>query len=222
MTEKITNNCIFCNDNKNIVAETDNFYIKVGKSIVTEGHVMIITKEHIKAIFAMNKSLLNEFTNLKDKLTKFLQDRYFDPFIVEHGGIMQSVFHAHMHFVPRKSNFYEEQDQFKNMVENFLMKNSDINYERIDKLERCLDIFSEDNEYLYFQQGDKKVVIRTKFLERDYIENYIKKQLNYRRFYYNITGKSSILSWHNMTEEDVELDEISISNTRNLFNKYWK
>ena len=216
------NNCIFCNNPEHVVAETDNFYIKVGKSIITEGHVMIISKEHLKAIFAMNDSLLNEFIILKDKLTKFLQDRYFDPFIVEHGGVMQSVFHGHMHFVPRKSNFYDEQDQFKNMVENYLKEHGEIKYENIDSLNRVLDIFKEDNEYLYFEQGNKRIVVRTKFLTKDYIGNNIEKQLNYRRFYYNITGKKSLLSWHNMTEKDVELDEINILNTKNMFKKYWK
>ena len=216
------NNCIFCNNPEHVVAETDNFYIKVGKSIITEGHVMIISKEHLKAIFAMNDSLLNEFITLKDKLTKFLQDRYFDPFIVEHGGVMQSVFHGHMHFVPRKSDFYDEQDQFKNMVESYLEKHDEIKYENIDSLNRVLDIFKEDNEYLYFEQGNKRIVVRTKFLTKDYIGNNIEKQLNYRRFYYNITGKKSLLSWHNMTEKDVELDEINILNTKNMFKKYWK
>ena len=216
------NNCIFCNNPEHVVAETDNFYIKVGKSIITKGHVMIISKEHLKAIFAMNDSLLNEFIILKDKLTKFLQDRYFDPFIVEHGGVMQSVFHGHMHFVPRKSNFYDEQDQFKNMVENYLKEHGEIKYENIDSLNRVLDIFKEDNEYLYFEQGNKRIVVRTKFLTKDYIGNNIEKQLNYRRFYYNITGRKSLLSWHNMTEKDVELDEINILNTKNMFKKYWK
>ena len=216
------NNCIFCNNPEHVVAETDNFYIKVGKSIITEGHVMIISKEHLKAIFAMNDSLLNEFIILKDKLTKFLQDRYFDPFIVEHGGVMQSVFHGHMHFVPRKSNFYDKQDQFKNMVENYLKEHGEIKYENIDSLNRVLDIFKEDNEYLYFEQGNKRIVVRTKFLTKDYIGNNIEKQLNYRRFYYNITGRKSLLSWHNMTEKDVELDEINIINTKNMFKKYWK
>ena len=216
------NNCIFCNNPEHVVAETDNFYIKVGKSIITEGHVMIISKEHLKAIFAMNDSLLNEFIILKDKLIKFLQDRYFDPFIVEHGGVMQSVFHGHMHFVPRKSDFYDEQDQFKNMVESYLEKHDEIKYENIDSLNRVLDIFKEDNEYLYFEQGNKRIVVRTKFLTKDYIGNNIEKQLNYRRFYYNLTGKKSLLSWHNMTEKDVELDEINIINTKNVFKKYWK
>ena len=216
------NNCLFCNNPEHVVAETDNFYIKVGKSIITEGHVMIISKEHLKAIFAMNDSLLNEFTALKDKLTKFLQDRYFDPFIVEHGGVMQSVFHGHMHFVPRKSNFYDEQDQFKNMVEDYLKEHKEIKYENINDLNRVLDIFKEDNEYLYFEQENKKLVIRTKLLTKKYIEDNIEKQLNYRRFYYNLTGIKVLLSWHNMTEKDVELDEINILNTKNIFKKYWK
>lgn len=216
------NNCLFCNNPEHVVAETDNFYIKVGKSIITEGHVMIISKEHLKAIFAMNDSLLNEFTALKDKLTKFLQDRYFDPFVVEHGGVMQSVFHGHMHFVPRKSNFYDEQDQFKNMVEDYLKEHEEIKYENINDLNRVLDIFKEDNEYLYFEQENKKLVIRTKLLTKKYIEDNIEKQLNYRRFYYNLTGIKVLLSWHNMTEKDVELDEINILNTKNIFKKYWK
>lgn len=59
-------------------------------------------------------------------------------------------------------------------------------------------------------------------MTKDYVENNIKKQLNYRRFYYNLTGKKALLSWHNMTEEDVELDEINILNTKNMFKKYWK
>lgn len=58
--------CIFCNCEKaDIIYETKNFYIKVGKGIITPGHVMIIPKKHYSAIAEIDKEFVNEYLDLK-------------------------------------------------------------------------------------------------------------------------------------------------------------
>lgn len=212
--------CIFCNNIEHKVIETENFYIKVGKSIVTEGHVMVITKQHVGAIAAINDNLAEEYINLKNKLVKFLTDNYYEPFMVEHGNFMQSVFHAHIHFIPRKGEDYEEFSIFDNMLMPFLENHKNVKYINIDKFEDLLDLYRKDGKYLYFEEGNRRLAIRASLLSDEDIE-IVKEAINYRMYFANTTNRKYLQSWRDMTEKDVEFDEKLIANTKETFRSKW-
>lgn len=69
------NNCLFCDfsKNKNYVCDAGNFYILVGKGIITDGHCMIVSKKHYSCFGEMDTKLLLEYKELKDRLIKFIE-----------------------------------------------------------------------------------------------------------------------------------------------------
>ncbi len=210
-------NCIFCRDYKNgdKVFETENFFVKVGIAIICPGHVMIITKNHCKCMGEFNQNWTKEFLYLKEKLTEFLTKYLYQPFILENGAILQSVFHAHMHFIPRKSTEYKEVDFIKDKIGKFLEKNKDINFQQIKDFSEVQEIFKKDGQYLYFEQDKKTYVIRT-INHKDKID-IIKNGVDYRGFFSDIGIKGGIKDWKLMTEEDKIIDKIKIEETRELF-----
>lgn len=211
-------NCIFCEKKENIVFNTKNFYIKVGKGIITSGHCMIIPKDHINAIGDIDNSLIGEFLHLKLKLINFLSDFFYEPFIVEHGAVMQSVFHAHIHFIPLKGSNYKEVSLMNDMVLSFIKDNQQLSYEKINSFQELKNIYKKDHEYLYFEEGNKIIVIRT--AENIRLMEKIKLNLSYRAFFSNKIGLSGISDWKLMTEQDLKNDNIKVKETVNKFKKF--
>lgn len=212
--------CVFCRDYKkgDILFETENFFIKVGVGIICPGHVMIITKNHCKCMGDFNPEWIEEFLHLKEKLIKFLDKYLYKPFMVENGVIFQSVFHAHTHFIPRKSVEYGEVDFFKDVLEKFFEKNRDIILEKIDNFSEVQKIFTEDKEYLYFEQNGEMRVLRT-INYKDKIES-IKEGVNYRTHFSDLGVKGGVKDWRLMTEEDKLIDKVKIEETRRVFENF--
>lgn len=212
-------NCIFCRDYKNgdKIFETENFFIKVGVGIICPGHVMIITKKHFKCMGDMESEMLEEFLHLKEKLIEFLTKYLYKPFILENGVIMQSVFHAHTHFIPRKSELFEEVDLYKEMIDPFFEKYKDIKYDAIDNFSKILDIFRKDEQYLYFEQeGEMRIIKTINYLDKISL---LKNEINYRTFFEKI-GVKGVGDWRIMTEEDKKIDAVKIEKTMEIFKNF--
>lgn len=211
-------NCIFCNSFKegDSLFDTENFFVKVGKGIICPGHVMIITKKHYKCMGDIDKKLVNEFLYLKLKLMKFITDNFFKPLVTENGVIMQSVFHAHTHFIPMKSEYYDEVDFYEGVVKTFL-KNQNLEYKNIIDFMEILDIFKIDGEYLYFEQDNEIILFRTKKYSK--IIQFIKDNLSYRAFFTKI-GLKGVKDWKLMTTEDLKFDDLKIKKTREIFKNF--
>ena len=102
------NNCIFCNlPSDRIVAEYKYFYVIRDAFPVTELHSLIITKRHVVSYFQCNKEEINELPLILDtqKTELTLIDETITGFnigmnIGEDAG--QTVFHFHMHIIPRR------------------------------------------------------------------------------------------------------------------------
>ncbi len=213
-------NCVFCRDYKkgDIVFETKNFCIKIGVGIVAPGHVMIITKDHYKCMGDFNPEWTEEFLHLKEKLIEFLTKYLYQPFMVENGVILQSVFHAHMHFIPRKSTEYKEINFIKDRIEKFLGKNRDINIQKIENFLEVRKIFKEDGQYLYFEENKEMYVLRTiNYADRI---DLIKNGINYREFFANLGVKGGVKDWRLMTDEDKLVDKIKIEETEQIFKNF--
>lgn len=67
-----------------------------------EGHILIIPKQHISCMAALDKTQFQRYKQLYKKVSNFLKETYGDTAIFEHGIIGQTVFHAHTHFLPFK------------------------------------------------------------------------------------------------------------------------
>ena len=106
-------NCIFCKlANKdiptNIIYEDDRFTVILDASPATKGHALILPKNHAANIYELpdedESSVFVLAKKLATKMTKILHCDGFN--IVQNNGEVagQTVFHFHMHLIPRYLN----------------------------------------------------------------------------------------------------------------------
>jgi diadenosine tetraphosphate (Ap4A) HIT family hydrolase len=99
--------CPFC-ENLDIILENDFWFSVYDKYPVNQGHILIIPKRHYTNYFESNKEELDSFNNIlfkvKDYLTKKLNPQGFNVGfnVNKEGG--QTVFHTHIHVIPRYTN----------------------------------------------------------------------------------------------------------------------
>ena len=98
--------CMFCNlDDKEILFENDLAVAFKDGMPVSKGHTLIIPKRHAVTYFDLAKEELEAMFDLSIKVKEYLDKEYHpDGYNVgfnvnEAGG--QSVFHTHMHVIPR-------------------------------------------------------------------------------------------------------------------------
>lgn len=196
--------CIFCSDETNDrnLYETKNFFVKVGKGIITAGHVMIIPKHHYKAIGEIDNNLIDEYLNLKQQTIKKITENFAEPFLIEYGNYGQSVFHAHIHLIPKTGNGYKNVDLYKEMI--LPSKTTTI---QINNFNELRDYYLKHNEYIYFEDKNKYILP---------ITNIIRNNLGLvgYRTYFDKLGLKGIRSWASMTEEDIKNDNLKIEETK--------
>lgn len=106
-------NCIFCKlANKdiptNIIYEDDRFTVILDASPATKGHALILPKNHAANIYELpDEDASAVFVLAKKMATKMTEILHCDGFnIVQNNGEVagQTVFHFHMHLIPRYLN----------------------------------------------------------------------------------------------------------------------
>ena len=83
-----------------IIDKSKNFYLLHDGFPLMEGHLLLIPKKHFDCYLNLDKNLIDEFNLFKNKVIDFLTKYYQKPVIFEHGIAGQTVFHAHLHFLP--------------------------------------------------------------------------------------------------------------------------
>lgn len=110
---KDNENCIFCKILKgeipsNKVFENDNFVAILDAFPANLGHTLIIPKNHYFNIFDIPEEILQEGHKIAKIVASSLKDilEIKDFNILQNNGIMagQTVFHFHIHVIPRKEN----------------------------------------------------------------------------------------------------------------------
>lgn len=81
---------------------TDTFFIVCDVHPLTEGHILIIPKEHIACAGAFSEKLFAQFLALYQQVSSFVKATYGTASSFEHGVLGQTVFHAHVHVLPYK------------------------------------------------------------------------------------------------------------------------
>lgn len=196
--------CIFCSNETNDrnLYETKNFFVKVGKGIITPGHIMIIPKYHYKAIAEIDNNLVEEYLGLKQQTIKKVAENFAEPFLIEYGAYGQSVFHAHIHLIPKTGNGYKNIDLLKEMI---LPSKTQII--QINNFNQLKEYYLKNKNYIYFEDKNKYILP---------ITNIIKNNLDivsYRKYFDKI-GLKGICSWSSMTKEDIENDNLKIKETQ--------
>ena len=105
--------CIFCklangDIPTNTIYEDDTFRVFLDASPATKGHCLIVPKEHFDNLADLDDTVAAKVLPLAKKIMKLLSDKLgWDGFnLVQNNGEVagQTVFHFHMHLIPRYKN----------------------------------------------------------------------------------------------------------------------
>lgn len=105
-------NCIFCNiDKERIILENEATYAIYDNFPVSKGHMLIISKRHIKNYFDADEHTKEQLWKLVDEC-KDMTDKKFNPQGYNIGincgeAAGQTVLHLHIHLIPRYSGDIE-------------------------------------------------------------------------------------------------------------------
>ncbi|AGK53638.1 HIT family protein [Bacillus sp. 1NLA3E] len=104
--------CPFCSKGLNIVKENDLAYAIFDKYPVNKGHILIITKRHVSSYFETNceeKVAIHELLDeCKDSLSETFSPDGFNIGINCGEAAGQTIFHVHLHLIPRYSGDIDE------------------------------------------------------------------------------------------------------------------
>lgn len=99
-------NCIFCNpDEESVVLRNNHGYARYDGYPVSPGHLLIIPYRHVSSLFDLTDKEVQGLWSLLKAGKEFLNEKYHpDGFNVgvnvgEAAG--QSIFHVHIHLIPR-------------------------------------------------------------------------------------------------------------------------
>ena len=101
------NNCPFCKaeSERDIIASSSLSVAFFDGFPVSPGHALIIPKRHVASFFDLSKEEQQDLLNLADRVKINVEERYHpDGYNIginvgEAAG--QSIFHVHMHLIPR-------------------------------------------------------------------------------------------------------------------------
>lgn len=99
-------NCIFCNISQDrIIAENDLCFAILDGFPVSEGHALIIPKRHVADYFSLTEdeviAMQQMMRELKVKFDAELSPDGYNVGINVNEAAGQTVFHVHMHLIPR-------------------------------------------------------------------------------------------------------------------------
>lgn len=106
-------NCIFCKIiNKEVpgtfIYEDSDVAVIVPKERVSDGHVLVIPKEHYQDIFDIDNTVLRNIVSISKKISLDIIETTSHTAVnllnASGKDAQQSVFHFHLHIVPRKTD----------------------------------------------------------------------------------------------------------------------
>ncbi|MFP4461591.1 MAG: HIT family protein [Thermotogota bacterium] len=179
--------CEFCdilkNQREKIITENEMFFSFFDKYPLNEGHILVVPKRHFANFFDMSPQ---EWAMAKETISeiKEILDIQFSPTGYNIGVNVgadagQSIFHAHIHVIPRYSGDIENpgpDDRKVNMPLFEFMRDNDlfkkIIYSQIvqRKLERVIQ--KSDKESLEDIKGDKEYLKLLKKRLKDAVEDF--------------------------------------------------
>lgn len=95
--------CVFCQPDANLgaLAATPRTRLVPDLFPLAQGHLLIISREHLPCYGAADSETLAELSDQAALARRFIQEVYgVDPLLWENGVSGQSVYHAHLHLMP--------------------------------------------------------------------------------------------------------------------------
>ncbi len=123
----LNNPCIFCNPrDEEILAENEWAQLIKDNSPVSNGHCLVVPKRHIKTFFEATKEENAAFYTLIQISKEIIQNQGYSPDGYNIGcnndvAAGQSVFHLHIHVIPR---YYGDVENPKGGIRHVIPKNA--------------------------------------------------------------------------------------------------
>lgn len=151
--------CIFCKKNNVedcVISIGDNFVILADKYPLQYGHLLVVSKKHIKAMGDLSAVEIQELEEIIGKISKFYSTNKEEFVMFEPGFAGQTIYHAHIHFLPGK--FYIEQ----------VVKTYGIAFEEIKELSNVIGKYKKHGRYfLWLTDGKMFMAFPEKELPRN-------------------------------------------------------
>lgn len=97
--------CVFCHPDRSILAETRLSLALPDSFPVSNGHTLVIPKRHVASLWQMTDEEYTDAFNLVRQVKEILQGKFqpqgFNVGVNCGEAAGQSVFHAHIHLIPR-------------------------------------------------------------------------------------------------------------------------
>ncbi len=105
-------NCIFCRNTSTPVLETELSYAVYDKFPVSEGHILVIPKRHEADYFRLTENEKADLWRLVDQVKDLLEERFhpdgYNVGININRSAGQTIFHVHIHVIPRYEGDMED------------------------------------------------------------------------------------------------------------------
>ncbi len=124
-------NCLFCKIIKKEIPsykilENDSLYVFMDINPISNGHLLIIPKQHVVTVLDIKKDFITEALEIiKEKLYPLLKAQLnIDGLTITQNNFLgQDVKHYHIHLIPKynkDNNYYEKKDveEIYNMLKN--------------------------------------------------------------------------------------------------------
>lgn len=106
--------CVFCDSVLEVVEQSEYSIALYDKFPVSQGHTLIIPKNHYKTYFDLPVEVRNDMLVLldamKQKLDKELKPSGYNIGINSGASAGQTVFHCHIHLIPRYNGDMDNPD----------------------------------------------------------------------------------------------------------------
>ncbi len=109
-----SNNCPFCEviKQKSWIMESTHFFAIYDKYPVNLGHLLVIPKRHVSDYFELSKEELDDCLSFLERGKNLLNDKFnpdgFNIGINIGKSAGQTIFHVHIHLIPRYKNDVED------------------------------------------------------------------------------------------------------------------
>ncbi|HII71232.1 TPA: HIT family protein [Candidatus Woesearchaeota archaeon] len=136
------------------VLETENFRVFPTLGQIVEGYLLVAPKEHYASVGALPDEMYGELEEVKDRIDLRIRREYCPPIWIEHGGLGQTVFHAHLHAVP----FPPERDIYERYSKDFPEAM------RIHGFRDLKRVWNERGHYLFYEINGFQFAFVTKIV----------------------------------------------------------
>lgn len=98
--------CFFCDNLRiGLMAENNGFIAKYDENPVTDGHVIIVAKEHLESFFDLDKKKIDSLIEILHRVKEIIDKKYhpngYNIGVNDGKAAGRTIDHLHIHLIPR-------------------------------------------------------------------------------------------------------------------------